>query len=278
MRPRLVLFVSILALAWSGIAAAQEKNVMRYVRAEHQGSVFYGLVEGDTVHVLKGDLFARPEKTGRTVAFADVRVLPPTVPTKVLAVGLNFRSHAGDSGAARPELFAKLPSSLIGHDAPIVVPPGASNLHYEGELVVVIGKRAKNVSVEDAPNHVFGVTAGNDVSERSWQGSDLQWLRAKASDGFGPAGPVVATGLNYDDLMIETRLNGEVQQAESTKFLIHGVDKIVSFTSRYVTLEPGDLIFCGTPGRTRPMKPGDVVEVTIEGVGTLRNKVTKGAE
>ena len=275
MLPRLFHIVCAIALIWSGVAAAQENKVMRYVRAEHQGKVFYGLLEGDSVHALKGDLFAPPEKTGETVALSEVRLLPPTVPTKVLAVGLNFRSHAGDSGAARPELFAKLPSSLIGHDAAIVVPPGASNLHYEGELVVVIGKRAKNVSVADAPNYVFGVTAGNDVSERSWQGSDLQWLRAKASDGFGPAGPAVARGLNYNDLMIETRLNGEVQQAESTKFLIHGVDKIVSFTSQYVTLEPGDLIFCGTPGRTRPMKAGDVVEVTIEGVGTLRNTVKK---
>ena len=129
------------------------------------------------------------------------------------------------------------------------------------------------VSVADAPAYVFGVTAGNDVSERGWQASDLQWLRAKASDGFAPVGPAIATGLDYKDLLIETRLNGTVQQSESSKFLIHDVDEIVSFTSRYITLEPGDLIFRGTPGRTRPMKPGDVVEITIQGVGTLRNKV-----
>ncbi len=262
-----------LTALWIGGAVAAENKVMRYVRVEHQGSTFYGLLEGETIHRLAGGLFDPPERTGLSVALSDVTLLPPSEPTKVLAVGLNFRSHAGESGAAHPELFAKLPSAMVGHDAPIHLPPGAANPHYEGELVVVIGKRAKNVSVADAPAYVFGVTAGNDVSERGWQASDLQWLRAKASDGFAPVGPAIATGLDYKDLLIETRLNGAVQQSESSKFLIHDVDEIVSFTSRYITLEPGDLIFCGTPGRTRPMKPGDVVEITIQGVGTLRNKV-----
>ena len=262
-----------LTVLWVGGAVAAENKVMRYVRVEHQGSKFYGLLEGETIHRLAGGLFDPPERTGTTVALSDVTLLPPAEPTKVLAVGLNFRSHAGDSGARQPELFAKLPSAMVGHDGLIHLPPGAGNPHYEGELVVVIGKRAKNVSVADAPNYVFGVTAGNDVSERGWQSSDLQWLRAKASDGFAPVGPAIATGLDYKDLMIETRLNGAVQQSESSKFLIHNVDEIVSFTSRNITLEPGDLIICGTPGRTRPMKPGDVVEITIQGVGTLRNKV-----
>ena len=262
-----------LSVVWATMAIAAETKVMRYVRVEHQGSMFYGLLEGETIHRLAGGLFDPPEKTGQSVKLSDVRLLPPSEPTKVLAVGLNFRSHAGDSGAARPELFAKLPSALVGHDGEIHLPPGAGNPHYEGELVVVIGKRAKNVSVADAPDYIFGVTAGNDVSERGWQSSDLQWLRAKASDGFAPVGPAIAVGLDYKDLMIETRLNGVVQQSESSKHLIHNVDEIVSFTSTYITLEPGDMIFCGTPGRTRPMKPGDVVEITIQGVGTLRNRV-----
>ena len=265
--------LAVLTALWIGGAVAAENEVMRYVRVEHQGATFYGLLEGETIHRLAGGLFDPPERTGMSVALSDVTLLPPSEPTKVLAVGLNFRSHAGDSGAVHPELFAKLPSAMVGQDAPIHLPPGAGNPHYEGELVVVIGKRAKNVSVADAPAYVFGVTAGNDVSERGWQTSDLQWLRAKASDGFAPVGPAIATGLDYKDLLIETRLNGTVQQSESTKFLIHNVDEMVSFTSRYITLEPGDLIFCGTPGRTRPMKPGDVVEITIQGVGTLRNKV-----
>ena len=270
------MWVALVIALGLGTVSAAKGDIVRYVHAEYAGETFYGVLEGEIIHALAGGLFDRPQRTGKTVRLADARLLPPGTPTKVLAVGLNFRSHAGDAGATRPELFAKLPSSLIGHDAPIVVPKGASNLHYEGELVVIIGKQAKNVSLAEASKYVFGVTAGNDVSERSWQATDLQWLRAKASDGFGPVGPVVATGLDYGDLMIETRLNGDVQQAESTKHLIHGVDKIVSFASQSITLEPGDMIFCGTPGRTRAMKPGDVIEITIEGIGTLRNRVAVG--
>jgi len=156
--------LAVLTALWIGGAVAAENEVMRYVRVEHQGATFYGLL---------GGLFDPPERTGMSVALSDVTLLPPSEPTKVLAVGLNFRSHAGDSGAVHPELFAKLPSAMVGHDAPIHLPPGAGNPHYEGELVVVIGKRAKNVSVADAPAYVFGVTAGNDVSERGWQTSDL---------------------------------------------------------------------------------------------------------
>jgi 2-keto-4-pentenoate hydratase/2-oxohepta-3-ene-1,7-dioic acid hydratase in catechol pathway len=149
------------------------------------------------------------------------------------------------------------------------------NVHYEGELVVVIGKTAKNVSVEDASDYIFGVTAGNDVSERDWQRDDLQWLRAKGSDTFGPVGPVLVSGLDYNDLRVETRLNGEVRQAESTADLIFDIDTIVSYVSRYVTLCPGDIIFTGTPGSTRAMQPGDVVEIEVQGVGVLRNTVAK---
>ena len=146
-------------------------------------------------------------------------------------------------------------------------------MHPEGELVVVIGKRAKNVSVEDAPKYVFGITCGNDVSERDWQKSDLQWFRAKASDTFGPLGPAIVQGLNYNDLLLQTRVNGEIRQSQRTRDLIFSVDEIVSYVSRYVTLLPGDLIFTGTPGTTQAIKAGDVVEVELEGVGVLRNKV-----
>lgn len=248
---------------------------MHFVRLQHAGAPVYGLLKGDDIHLLKGGLFDPPEEAGETVPADTASYLPPVVPSKVLAVGLNFRSHAGESGASKPELFIKLPSSLIGHDADIVAPPDAENLHFEGELVVVIGKRAKNITEAEVPDHIFGVTVGNDVSERGWQSGDLQWVRAKASDGFGPLGPCIATDVNYRDVLIETKLNGKVMQSESSVHLIHDVDKIVAFASRYITLEQGDVIFCGTPGRTRPMQSGDVVEVSIEGVGTLRNRVTK---
>jgi len=149
----------------------------------------------------------------------------------------------------------------------------ATDLHYEGELVIVIGKEVKNISVSEAHNYIFGVTAGNDVSERKWQRDDLQWLRAKASDTFGPIGPVITTGLNYNDLLLQTRLNGELQQSERTKDLVYNVDTIVSYISRYLTLFPGDIIFTGTPGTTKAMKHNDIVEIELEGVGVLRNKV-----
>jgi 2-keto-4-pentenoate hydratase/2-oxohepta-3-ene-1,7-dioic acid hydratase in catechol pathway len=142
-------------------------------------------------------------------------------------------------------------------------------------MVIVMGKRAQNVSKERAKEYVFGVTTGNDVSERDWQKSDLQWFRAKAADTFGPLGPVIVTGVNYDDLLLETRLNGKVVQSQRTKDLIFNVAEIVSYISRYVTLEPGDVIYSGTPGTTQQMKAGDVVEVQLEKVGTLSNPVVK---
>ena len=156
-----------------------------------------------------------------------------------------------------------------------MLPPDAKNAHYEGELVVVIGKRARRLE-GDAKSYVFGVTAGNDVSERDWQRADLQWFRAKASDTFGPFGPAIVTGLNYDDLLLQTRLNGEVVQSQRTKDLIFDIATIVSYVSQYVTLEPGDVIYTGTPRTTRPIKAGDTVEVEVEGVGVLRNKAIRG--
>jgi len=235
--------------------------------------VAFGLLDGETIHELAGDLFASPSRTGRDVQVADVQLLAPVEPKKVIAVGLNYKSHLGErEPAPDPGLFAKYPTSIVGPGANIVIPADAKNVHYEGEMVVVIGRRASHVSETDAPEYVFGVTAGNDVSERDWQSADLQWFRAKATDTFGPIGPAIVTGLDYDDLLLETLLNGEVVQMQRTSDLIFGVSAIVSYVSRYVTLEPGDLIFTGTPGTTRAFKPGDVVEVRLEGVGTLSNE------
>lgn len=268
-----LLVLCIASLAGSGSLLAQT----RYVRYVHQGRTSYGQLDGETVRELEGDLFGARRPTGTTVRLADVRLVAPVEPSKVIAVGLNYRSHLGTrQPAAYPGLFAKYPTSIVGTGADIVMPPDATDLHYEGELVIVIGRVAKNVSVADAPGYIFGVTAGNDVSERAWQRDDLQWFRAKASDSFGPLGPAIATGLNYDDLLVQTRVNGEVRQSERTKDLIFNVPTIVSYVSRYVTLMPGDVIFTGTPQSTRAMKPGDVVEVDVEGVGVLRNTVVAG--
>lgn len=270
---RLVSTVALIAFCL--VATAAHAQVTKYVRYEAGGRVSYGILEGDTIRELSGDLFASPKPTGRTVKLAGVKLLAPCEPRKVIAVGLNYKSHIGERPAATsPGLFAKMPTSIVGPEANIVFPPGANNVHFEGELVVVIGKRAQAVSATNAAEYIFGVTAGNDVSERDWQKQDLQWFRAKASDTFGPLGPAIVKGLNYGDLLLQTRVNGTVVQSQRTKDLIFDVHAIVSYISQFVTLEPGDVIYTGTPGTTKAMKPGDVVEVEIEGIGTLRNTVT----
>ncbi len=276
MKAAATMLVTCTTVLLTGNALVAQGDVTRYVRYMHEGRESYGMVVGDDVRELSGDLFASPTPTGRSHSLGDVRLLPPCTPSKVIAVGLNYQSHLGNRPAAEyPGLFAKYPTSIVGTGDDIVMPPDASDLHYEGEMVIVIGREATNVSVEDAGHYVFGVTAGNDVSERGWQQSDLQWLRAKASDTFGPLGPVIATGLNYNDLLVQTRVNGEVRQSESTRDLIFDVETIVSYVSRYVTLRPGDIIFTGTPGSTQALQPGDVVEIEVEGVGVLRNTVRR---
>lgn len=272
--PRLFGRLTILLLVMPSTGLTQ--SVTKYVRYSHGATTSYGILTGDTIRELRGDLFANPQPSGRRLKLADVRLHAPVEPSKVIAVGLNYKSHLGERPAAQyPGLFTKFPTSIIATGADIVLPADSKNAHYEGEMVVVIGKRASNVSPAEAKSYVFGVTVGNDVSERDWQRADLQWFRAKASDTFGPLGPAIATGLNYDDLLLQTRLNGQVVQSQRTKDLIFDVAQIVSYVSRYVTLLPGDVIYTGTPGTTRQIKPGDVVEVELEGVGVLRNPVVQ---
>ena len=266
---------ALLLLSGASLADAQ---VTKYVRYSANGTTAYGILDGETIRELSGDFFHSPTPTGKTVRRSEATLLAPVVPSKVIAVGLNYKSHLGETPAAKyPGLFAKMPTSIVGPEANIVIPPGAGNVHFEGELVIVIGRRAKNVSVTDAPQYIFGVTAGNDVSERDWQRDDLQWFRAKASDTFGPLGPVIVKGANYGDLLLQTRVNGQVLQSQRTKDLIFDVPTIVSYISQFVTLEPGDVIYTGTPGATKPMKAGDVVEIEIEGIGVLRNRVVASA-
>jgi 2-keto-4-pentenoate hydratase/2-oxohepta-3-ene-1,7-dioic acid hydratase in catechol pathway len=266
-----------LLLASAGSGKAQE--IERFVRFETEGRILSGVLEGEEIHPIDGDLFGDHEVLSTRIPLSDVRLLAPVTPSKVIAVGLNYQSHLGERDpAAYPGLFAKYPTSIVGPEAPIVRPPDSENLHYEGEMVVVIGREAKNVPVDEAGRYVFGVTAGNDVSERDWQSADLQWFRAKGSDTFGPLGPVLVVGLDHNDLLLQTRVNGELRQSARTSDLIFDVEEIVSYVSHYVTLYPGDIIFTGTPGTTRAMEPGDVVEVELEGVGVLRNTVAQGGE
>ena len=251
---------------------------MMYARFQHGQDTAYGVVEGDRIRQLVGDLFGARRESGVSYALADVTLLVPVTPSKVLAVGLNYRSHVG--GRPMPEepaIFLKPPSCLVPTGADIVLPSGSADVHYEGEMVVVIGKRARNFSADLALGAVLGVTCGNDVSARDWQKNDLQWWRAKGSDTFGPCGPFIVSDLDYDNLRLQLRVGGEVKQEQRTSDLIHGVGATVSFISRYMTLEPGDLIYTGTPGKTTALRPGDVVEVELEGDGILKNGVVAGA-
>lgn len=279
-RTRFASFVIVLSsFATSAMAAEPAK----YVRFQVGETTAYGLVEGDRVRQLSGDLFGAWTKTDKTFALKEVKLLVPTQPTQVLAMAGNYKSHLNDSVIPPkfkiPQPFHKGPSCLVPTGANIVLPKDSGPVHYEAELVIVIGKKASKVSKERALDYVFGVTSGNDVSERYWQNDeenkDVQWWRAKGADTFGPVGPFIATGINYGDLQLTLRLNGEVKQQERTSLFIHDIPTMVSFVSQYVTLHPGDLIFTGTPGKTADIKAGDVVEVELEGVGVLRNPVVK---
>ncbi len=264
--------MALCAALMAGQAALAEPAY--YVRYDTGGSAHYGVLDGERILQLDAAPWHGGQRTGASVARADARLLAPAEPSKVFAIGFNYMSHRGDRELPpHPPVFLKLPTAITGPGVEIVPPPGASDLHYEAELVIVIGRNAKNVTADQAGDYIFGVTAGNDVSERAWQADDLQWFRGKASDGFGPIGPAIATGLDYNDLLVESRLNGEVMQSQRTRDFIHDAHAIVSHISQYTTLHAGDLIFTGTPGTTSAMQPGDVIEIEVEGVGVLRNTI-----
>lgn len=250
----------------------------RFVRFRAGSAESYGILEGGAVREIRGDLFGYTE-TAAVRPLSEVKLLCPCQPGKIFAVGLNYKSHlSGRPQPAQPGIFFKPVSALQNPDDPIRIPRDATDVHYEGELAVVIGQRLRDASPEEARAGIFGVTCGNDVSERNWQhgpGKDLQWWRAKGSDTFAPLGPAVVTGLDYGNLALETRLNGEIVQKQTTADLIFDCPAIASWASAWVTLDPGDVIYTGTPGSTRKLAPGDVVEVEIEGIGILRNPVVR---
>jgi 2-keto-4-pentenoate hydratase/2-oxohepta-3-ene-1,7-dioic acid hydratase in catechol pathway len=279
MRTYAVMVALLTAGVAGGASGLQAQASVKYVKYEVGGRAAWGILENETsIRELSGSpISTKATPTNKRVNVADVRFLPPAEPTKVIAAGLNYKSHIGEASPAKyVGLFAKFPSTLTGHNADIVYPADATTVHYEAEICIVMGKRAQNITEAQVKDHIFGVTACNDVSERGWQKADLQWLRAKAADTFGPMGPAVVTNVDYNKLKLIGRLNGKVVQETTTDLLIFSIDNIVSYTSRYITLEPGDVIFTGTPGTTQAMKPGDVYEVEIPGVTTLRNKVVQG--
>jgi 2-keto-4-pentenoate hydratase/2-oxohepta-3-ene-1,7-dioic acid hydratase in catechol pathway len=251
--------------------------VTKYIRYRAGSSTGYAVLDGDTVHPFAGDLFGSRTPAGATLPLSAVTLLAPCQPGKILAVGLNYKSHLGGRPQpTRPEIFYKAVTALQDPGGPIVTPRDATDLHYEGELVAVIGKAVRNATPGEARDAIFGVTCGNDVSERNWQhgpGKDLQWWRAKGCDTFAPLGPAIVSGIDYGNLLLETRLSGESVQKQYTSDLIFDCPAIVSWISGWVTLLPGDIIYTGTPGSTRKMSPGDTVEVEIEGIGVLSSPV-----
>ncbi len=247
---------------------------MKYVRYQYKGKTSYGMLDGDTVHEISGGLFGEKRQTGASAKLDSMELLYPCEPSKILAVGLNYRSHLGSqTPPSKPEIFYKPPSALLRPGDDIVIPAGSRDVHFEGELVAVIGKKTRNVSPEEAADCIFGFTCGNDVSERYWQKNDLQWWRAKGCDTFAPLGPIIVAGYDWSKGRIQTRVNGAVMQSGSFSELLFNPMEIVSHASMHVTLMPGDVVYTGTPGHTSMLKPGDVIEVDIEGIGILRNAV-----
>lgn len=251
---------------------------MKIARFEVQGRVVYGVVEGDSIREVEGSIFDGLKTTGKTHALDQVKLLTPCEPSKVLAVGLNYASHLGDRKAPEvPGIFLKTPSALLEPEGTIILPSEAGLVEHEGELVVVMGRRARRIAAGKALDYVLGYTCGNDVSCRPWQRGDLQWWRAKASDTFAPLGPYIDTDIDPASADIEVRINGEMQQKGNTSDLIFDVPTIISFISEAITLEPGDVIYTGTPGIPGSTRAGDVVEVEIRGIGVLRNYVADEA-
>ncbi|MGE3538435.1 MAG: fumarylacetoacetate hydrolase family protein [Candidatus Tectimicrobiota bacterium] len=258
-----------------------EGSPMKFVRFQTGGQIKYGIIEGENIREIQGDLFGDHTPTGMVYAANTVKLLVPCTPSKLLALGLNYALHVAEGGTGRkaperPEIFYKVPSSLCHPGDPILIPPGAGETHYEGELVAVIGKTAKRVSKEAALDYVFGYTCGNDVSARPWQRGDLQWWRGKSCDTFSPLGPWIETDItDPSTLTLETRLNGQVKQHAGTDQLLFDVPTCISFISQHVTLYPGDVIYTGTCEGVGPMDTGDTVEVEISHIGVLRNPVIR---
>lgn len=256
-------------------------KIVRY--SEKSGNeTRYGILKDSKVHSAEGDLFSGLTEGAEVGSLDDVTLHAPVDPGKVIAIGLNYVAHVTELDKTRqlpttPVMFMKPQSAIIGPNQAIEIAHPEHETHYEAEIVVVIGKKAKDVSEQDALDYVLGYTAGNDVSDRVEQYADGQWVRGKGYDTYLPLGPAIETELDVSNVLVQSRLNGEKRQSESTKSLIFGIPFLVSFVSGVMTLNPGDIIMTGTPHGVGPMKDGDVIEVDVQGVGVLRNPVTNKA-
>jgi len=250
---------------------------MKYLRFLQNGNVRYGLLEKDNItREVVGDIFNNYKNTENIYSLSEITFLPPCMPTKIIAVGLNYFDHANEFQMKIPDeplIFMKPPSALIAHNDNIIYPKMSKQLDYEAELAVIIKNRIKNIEPKDVFKNILGYTCFNDVTARDLQKKDEQWTRAKSFDTFAPIGPFISTDLNPDNLQIKLYKNGQLMQDSSTANMIFKVDKIVSFISKIMTLFPGDIITTGTPSGVGQLEAGDKVEVEIEGIGILKNTV-----
>ncbi len=251
---------------------------MRFVRFAIGSTIGYGVVEDDgSIRAISSTPFLPWEFTDERFETEQVRVLSPVLPSKVVAVGLNYRSHAEEMGNPLPEepmIFIKPSTSVIGPGETIYLPPQSQRVDHEAELAVVMGKAARNVTDVAASDAILGFTCANDVTARDLQAKDVQFTRAKGFDSFCPLGPQVVTDLDPMSLEMECRVNGEVRQKIGTSDLVFGPAALVAFVSSVMTLLPGDVIITGTPAGISPLHDGDVVEVEISGIGILSNPVS----
>jgi 2-keto-4-pentenoate hydratase/2-oxohepta-3-ene-1,7-dioic acid hydratase in catechol pathway len=255
----------------------------KWCRFEAGGKAAYGKIEGDSVIALEGTPWGEHRATSTRHPLASVKLLIPTVPSTFYCVGINYRDHIIQAAKRRgvepvfperPDIGYRANNALCAHGDPIVKPKDSGEVfQYEGELVAIIGKQGKKISPQNALDYVFGWTIGNDVSERTWQRGDRTMWRAKNADSFKPMGPWIVTGLDYRTMTTTIRLNSQEVDRFATANMIHDVETYIAEVSKYCTLYPGDVMWMGTDGSPRNMKPGDVCEVEITGIGTLRNPV-----
>jgi len=249
---------------------------MKFLRFKYKNTNSFGILEDEVIRPISGTPFENFKILDQEHRLTEVELLAPVEPSKIIAVGLNYIDHAQELKMAVPDepiLFIKPPSSLLSPEGKIIYPEMSEQIDYEAELAVVIKNRIKNLTPEEAKNHILGYTCANDVTARDLQRKDGQWTRAKSFDTFSPLGPYVVTDINPNNLKIELLLNYRIRQLSNTINMIFDVYQMVSFVSQVMTLLPGDVIMTGTPPGVGPMEVGDVVEVKIEGIGTLRNYV-----
>jgi 2-keto-4-pentenoate hydratase/2-oxohepta-3-ene-1,7-dioic acid hydratase in catechol pathway len=250
---------------------------MRFIRYKlPEESTQLGWLYEDRIGRVEGSFFGEFQRLEADLPFQQAILKAPLQPGKILCIGRNYVAHAREHNAEVPEvplLFLKPPSSVIGPGEKIVLPPQSQQVEHEGELVVVIGRRGRWISPDEAHLYVLGYTIGNDVTARDLQRRDGQWTRSKGFDTFCPVGPWIETEFDPADAMITCHVNGEMRQMASTRDMVFNVRQLIAYASSVMTLEPGDLLFTGTPSGVGSLEPGDLVEVTIEGLGTLRNPV-----